>query len=1286
MSLARPVPNVSIFDNDVTLLYKWANYYGVPIKQIVVRPRTEADANIQSGSKTWVYEPLNEMIRRLLQQGQSLYNIYEQVIAYSSDTSADDVAMTYAEMSDPNQRDQVLKTVNDFYSDLEPNVETDTKRFPTLNEFAIFLGTWQKSTASQRNHDSTYLETIIDVEAKLLEISRQPPILTTPPSIGAALLAFVPKLNNVIPRLIDGIDIFNSSIASQFVPFIQYNSADQKYYKVFRGDNTGQEPNYNVTILSNTQTKRTNAIFMVLWLGDPMSEGKQTIYNSPNDMFVRVEYYLESNYLTVNTPSSEMDLDLDERIAAQRIQAALPSLVLGQPAEAKVRGKFDILSVQIDDVSFIDMILNDPLFSIYLYIEESIRPYALKRRLDIHFRSLLSDQTEGDTPTDEAYISNSASVSATLINKQALADETVDVLQIDGKVIKMNMLKDTRYIRVNITRADSRQAVNEFLLIFRLLLRSYVDNEGPVKDLYQKMIPEIIELPHLIATRRPNQVVRQKEERTSRNTRIQQLREKAPEIFVQNYARRCQCRLQPIIIEPSEVEFWRNQTILINGVATERQIMSYPKNNPRYLFVCPGDDSPFPGVKLNKDLSNKDQYPYVPCCFKKDQTDPKTSTRYNEYYRGYPTKLSRGAKADTTIKTDKLLSSGATGQLPSSIADVLKLYSTESNEMIRLGTPRSINSLIHCVCIAIDDPNYLSSLTEQAKEAYVTRIRQFILGTIPISVYRQELYDRSDLEVKNMIADGDLFFDPFLFYRGVEELFKINIFVFNPPDLDDKDDIGRIEIPRHKLFHARPSRNDRPTVLILKHWGSESDALTYPQCELIVDFVRRDSAAVKMFGFEMSEHMRDVLARTLSTITWSFQGGELQPNKDIYSALDYYGILGRTATAQYIDGYGKCRAFVCPVNIDGVRSEITVVVPPTQPEALPLVSMLPTCDSSIPVRIFGKPPSTRSVDSQGRTTGFWFEVIDLNEGIYVPINPTTIDNVTPIGSNDPLMVVDGDVTGRFKTLKRTLDVFLQLLRWIYDVYRTTQSPDVDTFFVRYFTSNTAPVSDSVSFYNLSKIPRYLPTVRTADEAIAHLQQYAPSMIAEGRIVLYDADFTLRIYRFLQRYYNQTIGGLPTPALIIHDYYQEVVDFKPNPDVNIFIGERDLNIWMYTNARRPERFYAIREKVDLVFSLLMEPYLYKHVDGRIFIIQNVTNGSRDAAFAVALAWHNSKINLGFTAKPSNQKPVHLIYGISPSGTLVPVEDHREGSPYFIQLLNYTSGGSGNPRYAALLDIL
>jgi len=1280
----RNIPSISIFDNDVTLLYKWANYYEVPIKQIVVRPRTEAEANVQSGSKTWIYEPLNEMIRRL--SGQSLYNIYEQVVAYSNDTSADDVAMTYADLINPSYRDQAMKTVNDFYADLEPGVQSESKRFPSLSEFNIFLDTWHKSTASQRQHDSKYLETILGVEAELLEISKQPPVLTTPPSIGAALLAFVPKLNKAVPRLIDGIDIFNSSVASQFVPFIQYNSADQKYYKVFRGDNTGQEPNYNVTILSNTQTRRTNAIFMILWLGDPLGEGNQTIYNSPNDMFVRVEYYLESNYLTVNTSSNENNLDLDERIAAQRIQQALPTLLLGQPSEAKVRGKFDVLNVRINDVSFIDMILNDPLFSIYLYIEESIRPYALKRRLDIHFRSLLSDQTEGDTPTDEAYISNSASVSATLINKQALADELVDVLQPDNQVIKMNMLKDTQYIRVNITRADSRRAVNEFLLIFRLLLRNYVDNEAAIRATYETLIPEIAELPHLIATRRPNQVIKQKEERVSRNSRIQQLRERAPEIFVENYARRCQCRLQPIIIEPSEVEFWRTQRILVNGVPTDRQIMPFPKDSPRYLFVCPGDDSPFPGVKLSKDLANKDQYPYVPCCFKKDQTDAKTSTRYNEYYRGYPSKLTKGAKADTTIKTDKLLSSGATGQLPSSIVDVLKLYSTESNEMIRLGVPRSINSLLHCICIAIDDPNYLNSLTDQARENYVTKIRQYILGTIPVPVYRQELYDRSEIEIKTMLADNDLFLDPFLFFRGAEELFKINIFVFNPPDPTDKDDIGRIEIPRHKLFHARPPRNDRPTILILKHFGSESDALTYPQCELIVDFIRRDSAAVKMFGFDMSEHMRDVLSRTLSTITWTFQEGELQPNRDIYSALDYYGILGRTATSQYIDGYGKCRAFVCPVNIDGVRSEITVVIPPTQPEALPLVSRLPPCDGTIPIRIFGKQPSTRSVDGQGRTTGLWFSVIDLTEGIYVPINPTVSYNTTPIGSNDPLMVVDGDVTGRFKALQRTLDVFLQLVRWMYDIYRKTNVPDVNTFFIQYFVANTASVSDSAGFYDLSKLPRHLPPVTTVSAAIQHIEQYAPSMIASDRVLLYDNDFTVRMYRYLQRYNNQTIGGPSIPEPVINNYYQEVTDFTTNPDVNIFIGERDLGIWLATNARRPERFYAIRNKVDLVFSLLVEPYIYQHTDGRIFLIQNVANGSRDSAFAVALAWHTSKINLGFNAKPSNQKPVHLIYGISPSGSLVPIEDHREKSQYYVQLLNYSGTSTINPRYAALLDIL
>ncbi len=103
--------------------------------------------------------------------------------------------------------------------------------------------------------------------------------------------------------------------------------------------------------------------------------------------------------------------------------------------------------------------------------------------------------------------------------------------------------------------------------------------------------------------------------------KIEILREYAPEIFVPGYSRLVQTPMQPVPIDIKDVSKWENQTFTdrLGRVAHRKVLTIIDKEEGKlYMFVSPEDDYPYIGLKYNN-LSNKDRFPYIPCCFMSPQ-------------------------------------------------------------------------------------------------------------------------------------------------------------------------------------------------------------------------------------------------------------------------------------------------------------------------------------------------------------------------------------------------------------------------------------------------------------------------------------------------------------------------------------------------------------------------------------------------------------------------------------------------------------------------------------------
>lgn len=1288
------------YDNDVTLLYKWVAVFQVPVRLIIVRPRTAADADLPMGTNKYVFESLVTIVNRLANEGESPADVYDIVTGYKNTIDIDDIAMAYFSLlEDPELKDPMTyRTINNIYHDIDNTMTTN--RFEDNGDLQRFYSSWSEQVMREYALDEQRLNSILDIQDILADVAeKENPIVFSPVTINSVMMSFSPTFNGKSVTAQDGIDIFNASITSRHVPYIKYNDQyGRPYSRIYTGDKVEDEPNYSLTVIPASDSMAKNTIYMTLWLGDPENNRTMELHNAPGESFYTVVYRLDSNYLTIESP-----VNIDPRkgpinlevVAAQRTQQAFPNLVFNQGREVKVRGDFNIWDLDFDETSFLDMVLSDSLMNVYLYVEENIKPFALKKRLDVHYRSIYTDISEGKTVTEEAYISNSASVSLTLNPRVAEIETFIDVVDpATGAVTEMRLPAGAPYIQINISQAESRNTVDEFMPIFQLLLRYYLRERSQIEAQYQQFLPELAALKPLLneykrkTTNQAADLGRRLGATRRGNARIDQLRVAAPDLFVKGYPRRCQAALHPIIVPPEEVEAWRQRRVGPNQEL--RQVMPFPKDNPQWYFVCPNDEHPYPGVKLNKTLENKEQYPYIPCCGERDQMTEGANSKYQAYLEGRPIGEGVGAKADKKPVTRKILSPNRVGFLPESIEKIVKHYSKDYVDMVRFGIQYTPNSFLHCVCTAIDEPNYFRLNSFDDREAYVTRIRQHMLTMIRAPLLKQEMYDYSDQEIMDFMSDNNKFLDPSLFYRAIEEIFNINVYVFAPPPPTGiNEQLGSMVIPRFRIFHAHALRIDRPTIVILRTLGSESDSLEYPHCELIVDYDIENSQIMKLFGPSMTEICHSTMQQTLKTLTWSIvNDNTLQVRGNMYYHIDHLKLFQSAPISQFIDDNGKLRALTFNVN----NTPLTVVTIPSQPENVPVMKDIARASLTLAMQMLGEPTAVTR-NTQGLVDGLWFQIMDITHGEYVPIIPIATQVNKPIGPPNPIVAIGTPVTGRLTKLRRTLNIIKQLTIWLYELARSKRIITPTVFAEEFMVMDPNQVQDSATYYDLSRVPRRLPIVETAQEAIRILTPTAPTFFNDGKLVMYSPLFANRMIRMLQDYSNLRMGMAPIIPEFLDNYYETESNFREVPNSKIFLNEKDLTAWLLSlkSSQNYTQYFNIRDKIDINMGFTTDPFMYRDEDGRIFIVQNVIGGSLSKALAVAETWEEYKVNIGSDPIPwENEPPVHMIYGISPGSTLVPIQDNTNNLGQFINILYYGSqadklmGRSG--RYAALLRVL
>lgn len=495
---------------------------------------------------------------------------------------------------------------------------------------------------------------------------------------------------------------------------------------------------------------------------------------------------------------------------------------------------------------------------------------------------------------------------------------------ITRKVASMNDILpvNTVYTNIKILKGLDNETIAMFRTLFGKLITLYNERYNEIKAFYSAY--NIVK-DSVVSKRGRKRSMKQKV-----GTAKKFPKDIVPEIFKaedENYTRICQKSKQPTIIEYDEVE------------DEKLQVMQFPKESdshisqPRY-YICTNPDYPYPGLtKFGNALG------VAPCCYKDDQ-------RQKYIYRTYfeEIEIERRQTVSYFKKTNKIIEYGNFGYFPdrdriiNNIGLIFEKFDTPQRVILRQGVNHYPNSFLDCVLTALKHPS-ISDTTGQERQDLLKVQRRNLTNRVSASVAMQEMYGESLLNIEEYIQRVDEYLDPEKVIRLVERVYDCNILLFVKNDMYPT---GELIVPRHISGYCRFVRDDsKPSVFIFNHLGSETDKLSYPHCELIIQTT-----------LEMSEELKkNVHFASQMDSTWGYKDGanpiynfcwKLYDKLATYyykqvlvvpTPLDLVSILN--IQEQYVDENGKVRLLL--VSFSGY--DIVLETSPLPPFDMPLMTI-----------------------------------------------------------------------------------------------------------------------------------------------------------------------------------------------------------------------------------------------------------------------------------------------------------------------------------------------------------
>ena len=469
---------------------------------------------------------------------------------------------------------------------------------------------------------------------------------------------------------------------------------------------------------------------------------------------------LENNTLFYNTPNLEVRYDLATNhmyVTFYNYNTTIVNILpinIDQTTQYIMNGHFNVWNVEINEATLAELILTNNIINTMFYVDDSDKNLE-KKYFSLTYIPLLSNIPIGVKITQLYYETDKVVTTVENNKEQHLS-------------LKKEKNHSIPYLDIKFKNVYNYEG---FVTIIKMLLYLFNNNINK-NDTYALEINTL------------NNVTTNEHE-VDDNLKL--LKNVAPNVFVEGYANFCAQRPKPI--NKTDIKAYMEKRIkdLNLDAKTAASYQDYgvldftlEGTNETLHLVCDHPDYMYPYLKSTavetkmKNL-NKTIYTEIPCCKK------------------LPQKREKVVKQDITR-----------GDLDKQIKYILNNYNKLDNHFTIYNVINDKNSLLHCVCSALQQVDYLHS---KDKSSYVEQLLTTISNKTNFGLLKQELYDKDVDTIKTMFLNN-VFLDPKLYYRALEEYFDINIYVFESENI--------LDIPRFRQFHTRPLRLNRKTILIYK--------------------------------------------------------------------------------------------------------------------------------------------------------------------------------------------------------------------------------------------------------------------------------------------------------------------------------------------------------------------------------------------------------------------------------------------------------------------------------------
>ena len=879
--------------------------------------------------------------------------------------------------------------------------------------------------------------------------------------------------------------------------------------------------------------------------------------------------------------------------------------------ETEVLGIFYFPQERINTYVFSDLVMNNILFSSLINIDESSK--ATKKK------------TDSSQPWLYIHFNHPSTGHITAAITQKVVDRSDPIMREEDAEIFPH---GQPYIRVRVKGRD-RKSVEFFQEMFSKLLVLYNEKYNEIVEIYEQFIPDFgmieeIEVPALKHT------------------------DLAPEIFVSNFSRYCSEARYPTIVSDKQAKKYAKEG---------KEVMTFPRDIPesgpvylsdgknQHKYVCLNPEFPYPGLQVNTKLSNADEFPYLPCCFKNEQSS-KAGGIYRSYYFGEELE-SKDKKQQDLITTDKILGPDKYGTLPDELQKLFEVLDTDTNyKYIRVGVHRNQSSFLNAVMIGLHDQTGILDLNDNEREARLLQIRTELSAKNNVAMARQSCYDMTTEQISEILNNPESYMNPKFYVQLLEGYFNCNIFLFNRE---------KMFMPRFtKSFYKNHRVSD--CIFIYEHWGSESDNAKYPQCELIIRWNTKKKDDTQFF-FPYENKISRNMNKVFRLLNESYALDKKIP-EIIFPVPD-----GLQIVSQNIDSYGKTRC----INVNYKGNRMSILTDPIPP--LPVEEKsdeLYKTKKEVALEFYkdlGVAPLSQVAENPSEPVLAQINTVLGNVRISVPVTKSNVIPDLPSSYGITYPQKDLSALDTFNRNKKMVRYMTEYLFWLFSRYIQAENVEQITDKVLARFAKKTFVIDPNHKYEL------VPKIFGNNNGI----------MRNGQMVVQSEEMIKRLMYVLKLYSVQDLKTLRTyySRRAITHYYVDITDFDYRPGQVILQGEDSIDKWIQ------ESKFSNHLHKDVVVGQPM-PYFFKNdlVDeDNVFLAQNAN--SLDMAIAIAVNWQKSGYNSGMNTDNITKKYAFTLYSyVNPDSITSQQVTGKEASKE-IRILGYKLGG--NPFYTVLLDL-